>query len=95
MIFTKLETRRSFFPLVTVAWAATTQTRSKIDMLKSHQSETLTLDDYAGMLFPCAERKIPCLCINPDFEKLVGGGFLVQAQLHSFMLVWGAGALDW
>jgi ribonucleotide monophosphatase NagD (HAD superfamily) len=58
-------------------------------VLASAQSETLTLDDYAGILFPGTERKIPCLCINPDFEKLVGGGqLLVQPQLRGFTLVW-------
>jgi hypothetical protein len=52
-------------------------------------ASALTLDDYASMLGPGAERKIPCLCINPDFEKLVGGGqLLMQAQLRSFMRVW-------
>ena len=48
-------------------------------VLGSAQSDTLTFDDYATMLWPGAERKIPCLCINPDFEKLVAVGTAFSA----------------
>ena len=65
-------------------------------VLDSAQSDTLTFDDCATMLWPGAERKIPCLCINPDFEKLVAGGPAFSAGAVAELYVsMGVCGMDW
>lgn len=48
-------------------------------ILSGSETETISLDRYRSMLRPSAERGMPCICTNPDLEKLSGGSLLPSA----------------
>ncbi|NTI26463.1 TIGR01459 family HAD-type hydrolase [Rhizobium rhizogenes] len=48
-------------------------------ILSGSETETISLDRYRTMLCRSAERGVPCICTNPDLEKLSGGSLLPSA----------------
>jgi len=52
---------------------------AELIILSGSETETISLDRYRSMLRPSAERGIPCICTNPDLEKLSGGSLLPSA----------------
>ena len=58
--------------------STTTAGDADIVIISGSQAERISLDAYRDMLRPAAHRGAPCVCTNPDLEKL-SNGMLVPA----------------
>jgi HAD superfamily hydrolase (TIGR01459 family) len=48
-------------------------------IISGSESERISLEAYGNLLYPAAKRDVPCICTNPDLQKLVGNALLPAA----------------
>nr|WP_272214613.1 TIGR01459 family HAD-type hydrolase [Marinicella sp. W31]MDC2880239.1 TIGR01459 family HAD-type hydrolase [Marinicella sp. W31] len=53
--------------------------QADIIVISGSETERISMVRYGEMLAPAAQRGIPCICTNPDREKLSGGTVLPSA----------------